>query len=102
MVVDVVAAAVVVDLGHVVEEQVVSMAGSVDLVFVLEMTSRTVVGCCSALFDQAACSLGRTCSGRERQMLKPLLAGWKGDVDFAERIGYGRTLETEFTFKYLR
>ena len=101
MVVDV-AAAVVVGLGHVVEERVVSMVGSVDLVFVLEMMSRTVVGCCSALFDQAACSLGRTCSGRERQMLKPLLAGWKGDVDFAERIGYGRTLETEFTFKYLR
>ena len=101
MVVDA-AAAVVVGLGHVVEERVVSMAGSVDLVFVLEMTSRTVVGCCSALFDQAACSLGRTCSARERQMLKPLLAGWKGDVDFAERIGYGRTLETEFTFKYLR
>jgi len=97
-----VAAAVVVGLGHVVEERVVSMVGSVDLVFVLEMMSRTVVGCCSALFDQAACSLGRTCSGRERQMLKPLLAGWKGDVDFAERIGYGRTLETEFTFKYLR
>jgi hypothetical protein len=97
-----VAAAVVVGLGHVVEERVVSMAGSVDLVFVLEMTSRTVVGCCSTLFDQAACSLGRTCSARERQMLKPLLAGWKGDVDFAERIGYGRTLETEFAFKYLR
>lgn len=74
MVVDA-AAAVVVGLGHVVEERVVSMAGSVDLVFVLEMTSRTVVGCCSALFDQAACSLARTCSGRERQMLKPLLAG---------------------------
>jgi hypothetical protein len=97
-----VAAVVVVGLGHVVEERVVSMVGSVDLVFVLEMTSRTVVGCCSALFDQAACSLGRTCSGRERQMLKPLLAGWKDDVDFAERIGYSRTLETEFTFKYLR
>ena len=88
MVVDV-AAAVVVGLGHVVEERVVSMAGSVDLVFVLEMTSRTAVGCCSALFDQAACWLGRTCSGRERQMLKPLLAGWKGDVGFAKRIGYG-------------
>jgi hypothetical protein len=96
VVVDVAAAVVVVvDLGHVVEERVVSMAGSVDLVFVLEMTSRTVVGCCSALFDQAACSLGHTCSARERQMLKPLLAGWRGDVDFAERIGYGRTLETE-------
>jgi hypothetical protein len=84
VVVDVAAVAVVVALSHGVEERVVSMAGSVDLVFVLEMMSRTVVGCCSALFDQVACSPGRTCSGRERQMLKPLLAGWKGDVDFVE------------------
>ena len=31
------------------------------------------------------------------------IIGWlEGDVDFAERIGYGRTLETGFTFKYLR
>jgi hypothetical protein len=84
VVVDVIAVAVVVGLSHVVGERVVSMAGSVDLAFVLEMTSRTVVGYCSALFDQAACSLGRTCSGQERQMLKPLLAGWKGDVGFVE------------------
>jgi hypothetical protein len=77
VVVDVAAVAVVVGLDHVVEERVVSMAGSIDLISVLEMTSRKVVGCCLALFDQAACSLGRTCSGRERQTLKPLLAGWK-------------------------
>jgi hypothetical protein len=81
VVVDVAAVAVVVGLGHAVEERFVSTVGSADLVFVLEMTSRKVVGCCSALFGQAACPLGRTCSGRERQMLKPLLAGWKGDVD---------------------
>jgi hypothetical protein len=103
VVVDVAAAvAVVAGLGRVAEERVVSMAGSVDLVFVLEMTSRTVVGCCSVLFDQAACSLGRTYSGRERRTLKPLLAGWRGGVDFVERIRYGRALGTRFTFKYRR
>jgi hypothetical protein len=39
VIVDVAAVAVVVGLSHVVEERVVSMAGSVDLVFVLEMSS---------------------------------------------------------------
>jgi hypothetical protein len=82
------AVAVVVGLlRHAVEQRFVSMVDSVDLVFVLEMTSRTVVDCCSALVDQAACSPGRTCSERERQMLTPLLADWKGDVDFVERTG---------------
>jgi hypothetical protein len=39
VIVDVAAVAVVVGLSHVVEERVVSMAGSVDPVFVLEMSS---------------------------------------------------------------
>ena len=73
-------AAAVVCLGRVVEERVASMADSVDLVYVLERTIRMAVGCCSVLFDPGACSVRHMCSVGEMRMLKPLLAGWKGEV----------------------
>jgi hypothetical protein len=79
-------AAVVVGQDHVVEELVASKADSVDLVCVLGTTIRRVVGCCSALFDRAACSRARMCYAGEMQTLKPLLARWKGDLDSSGRI----------------
>jgi hypothetical protein len=97
-------AAVVVGQDHVVEELVASKADSVDLVCVLGTTIRRVVGCCSALFDRAACSLGRTCYAGEMQTSKPLLAGWKGDLDSSRRIWlvkhFGKSASLRFVSEY--
>lgn len=75
------AAVVVVDLGRVVGEPAVNMAGFVDLACVLERMFQKVVGWYSVLFDQAACSPSRMCCAREMRTLKPLLADEKATLN---------------------
>lgn len=74
------AAVVVVGLSRVAGEPAVDMADFADLACVLETMIQKVVGWCSVLFDQAACSPSRMCCAGEMRTLKPLLADEKGTL----------------------